>query len=75
MKKASYYYKQWLIQAILGLILIGMGVSVSIEAGFAKFSDQPWIGLGTLGLVILNSGISFFGNAILHRSRYERLKD
>jgi hypothetical protein len=49
------------------LALVGMGISISIEAGFLKWSGQSaweWILLGTLGLTILNTGLSLFGVAI-----------
>ena len=31
-----------------------------------------WVLWGTLALVILNTGLSLFGDAVLQRSRYER---
>ena len=75
MKSPQYYYRRWIIQAPLGLVLIGMGLSFAIEVGFLKHNGTDtwtWVGLGTVALVILNSGISLFGDAVLQRVRYER---
>jgi len=51
----------------LSLALVGMGVSIAIEAGFWKWegkSNWQWILLGTIGLCIMNSGLSLFGEVI-----------
>lgn len=78
MKGAAYHYRQWLWRAGTGLAIIGMGVSFAIEAGIWKSqgaSTLHWVLAGTGALVVLNTGISLFGDAILHRVRYERLKE
>jgi hypothetical protein len=62
MKKLNH-----LILPGFSLALIGMGTSIAIEAGFWKWSGRPtweWILLGTLGLSLLNGGLSLFGEAI-----------
>ena len=69
------YYKRWKLYAPLGLMIIGLGVSIVAEAAMLKYDDTiwwKWVGLGTLGLVILNSGVSVVGEAVLYRARYER---
>ena len=76
MKAPTYHFRRWLIQAPIGLVLIGMGLCFTIEAGFWKHqgaSTWEWVLAGTGALIVLNSGISLFGDAILHRVRYERL--
>ena len=60
--------KKWLIYSISGLILIGMGISITGEAIIYKLKGEPWFLLGTLGLVVLNSGISIFGKGVVFRS-------
>ena len=70
--------KKWLTQAPLGLVLIGFGVSLVAEAAMLKYGGAPWtqwVPYGTVALVVLNSGLSVFGNSILHRVRYEREQD
>ena len=71
------HYRNWLLQAPFGLVLIGFGASLIAEAAMYKASGAEtwsWIGYGTLALVVFNSGISVFGGAILHRVRYENSK-
>lgn len=64
-------YKKLILPGF-SLALIGMGLSVSIEAGFRKWNDQQsweWILMGTVGLVIFNAGLSLFGEAIIRASK------
>jgi hypothetical protein len=67
-------YKNWLIKAPLGLVLVGFGACLIVEAGFLKHSGAAafdWIVAGTTALVVFNSGLCIFGDAILARVRYE----
>jgi hypothetical protein len=48
---------RWLLQSTLGLILIGAGLSMAIDAGFEKFSGNAWVLYGTAALVVFNSGV------------------
>ena len=55
------------IFAPLGLALIGFGVSVTAHAAELRVAKAPfwtWFWRGTVGLVILNSGVAFFGEAV-----------
>ncbi len=70
--------KKWLIKAPLGLILIGFGSCLVAEAAMLKYSGAAvlnWVLYGTLALVVLNSGLCIFGDAIKHRSHFERLRE
>lgn len=72
------YKKRWLIRAPLGLILIGFGACCIAEAAMLKYSGTDtlnWVLAGTGALVVFNSGICIFGDAILQRVRYEQLQD
>jgi hypothetical protein len=63
-----------LIRAPIGLILIGTGLSMAIDAGVSKFDGAEmwvWIAYGTASLVVFNAGISIFGDAV----RYKVLMD
>jgi hypothetical protein len=74
-KNSEQHYKNWLIKAPLGLVLVGFGASLIVEAGFYKHSGAPtlnWMAFGTLALVVFNSGLCVFGDAILERVRYEK---
>ncbi|MEM6299895.1 MAG: hypothetical protein AAF740_14500 [Bacteroidota bacterium] len=69
------HYKRWKLFAPLGLLLVGAGLSLLIDAGVQKFnglSFWEWVAYGTFGLIVFNSGLSIFGEAILERVRYER---
>lgn len=75
MKNAKDYRRRWLIRAPLGLVLIGFGACLIAEAAMKKFAaaaTMEWVIWGTLALVIFNSGVSVFGDAVLQRARYER---
>ena len=76
MKTAAYHKKQWKLQAVSGLVLVGFGSSLIAEAAILKAGDAPtwnWIVAGTIALCVFNSGLCLFGNGILHRVRYEKL--
>ncbi|WP_282776042.1 hypothetical protein [Phaeodactylibacter xiamenensis] len=69
------YYRRWLLRAPIGLVLIGFGACLIAEAAMDKYdgaSAWHWVAYGTLALVVFNSGLSIFGDAILQRVRYER---
>lgn len=57
----------WLVYSVLGLALIGAGVSIVGEAVIRKAAAEPWFLMGTGGLVVLNAGVSVFGQAIVYR--------
>jgi hypothetical protein len=78
MHHAKTHYRRWLLQAPLGLIFTGFGACLIAEAANLKFEGANtliWVGYGTMALVVFNSGLSIFGGAILHRVRYESMKD
>ena len=58
----------------LGCLLIGAGLSVTLDASAQRIAGEAWWlwGFeGTLGLVIFMSGLGFFGSSV----RYLVLKD
>lgn len=71
----SKHYRNWLIQAPLGLVLIGFGACLIAESAMLKASGAAWtqwVLAGTVSLSVFNAGLSIFGNSILERVRYER---
>lgn len=61
--------------APMGLVLIGMGVCFISESAMLKFSGTDtwrWVSAGTVSLVVFNSGLCVFGEAIVNRVRYLR---
>ncbi len=74
-KPSNRHYRNWLIQAPLGLVLVGLGACLIAESAMLKANGIAWtlwVPAGTLSLVVFNTGLCFFGNAILERIRYER---
>lgn len=64
------YYKKWIIFAPMGLILLGLGIVIILEAYTLKTNQEKfisWFVWGTLGLIIFNSGISIFGQSIIYK--------
>ncbi len=62
--------QKWLLFSVLGLVLIGAGLSFFGEALILKMAAdkwQEWFWIGTLSLVLINSGISFVGQAIIYK--------
>lgn len=61
---------KWLLLAPLSLLLVGAGLSVLSEAGWAKHTGAPfrqWFLWGTYGLILINGGLSLFGQAVRFR--------
>ena len=57
---------KWLIYSISGLLLIGFGLSLLGEAIIFKMSkNSNWFYMGTLALIIFNSGICIVSEATL----------
>ncbi len=68
------HQKMWLMFAPLGLALIGFGASVTGYAVELRTLDADfwtWFWWGTAGLVLLNSGVACFGEAVKRRVLYE----
>ena len=64
----------WLIEAVVGLILIGFGLSLFGQAVIYKSrgeSLKKWFLWGTVSLIFVNAGICTFGDAVKNRIRYE----
>ncbi len=65
--RALEYRKNWLTRAPIGLTLFGLGLSITLEADRRKNAREPYFWLGTLGLVVLNAGLAFLGDAVKSR--------
>ena len=68
------HYRDWSELAPRGLLLIGAGISIVGQAITWNARRRPiwqWALLGALGLVVLVTGVTFFGEAIKHRTLYE----
>lgn len=56
--------QKYIIYAASGLLLTGFGISVIGDAIAAKIAGGEWFLVGTLGLIIFNAGLCFFGEAV-----------
>lgn len=65
---------KWLLLAPLGLVTVGAGASMVHWAGTLKDRGRPastWIAAGTAALVVLNAGLSLFGNGVAESVLYQ----
>lgn len=46
-----------IIQASIGLLLTGLGLSMAIEAGLQKLQGDAWFWFGTTALIVFNAGL------------------
>ena len=71
---AEQDYAVWRRLAPSGLLLVGAGACVISDASSRRASGGPatgWVGEGTVGLVLLNAGLSLFGEAVKRRALYD----
>lgn len=73
------YYMRWLIYCPVGLVLIGLGLSLFGDSLLLKqATDQAggsiwgWFLYGTASLATFNAGLSVFAQGVIFRIRYER---
>ena len=60
-------FKRWIIQAPIGLVFIGAGLCMAIDAGNIKVSGGSWFLYGTSALVVFNSGICLVIDAAIRK--------
>ncbi len=63
-KKSAFLY------SVVGLLLIGFGLSLLGEAIIYKLRENVyWIPMGTVALAVTNTGICFIGKAVLLKAK------
>ena len=68
--------KKWWLYSVLGLLLIGFGLSLLGEAIIYKSqNDYKWFYWGTAALIVFNSGIALVGGAIVLKVKISKIKD
>ena len=70
----SEHYRKWRRLAPLGLGTVGFGASLlgyAVEQRTKRVGFLTWFAWGTLSLVVLNSGLAIFGEAVKHRALLE----
>ncbi|MEJ7659488.1 MAG: hypothetical protein WKG07_07630 [Hymenobacter sp.] len=65
--------KKWLLLAPAGLLGIGAGACLVGWAADLKAKSKPatWVPAGTAALVVLNAGVSLFGQSIIEKVLHE----
>jgi hypothetical protein len=58
---------KWILQASLGLILTGSGLSMAIDAGITKMQGGDWFYYGTGALIIFQAGLCLVIDASKYR--------
>ncbi|MDC1378105.1 hypothetical protein N8288_01975 [Flavobacteriaceae bacterium] len=68
--------KKWWLYSVLGLLLLGFGLSLLGEAIIYKSqNDYKWFYWGTAALIVFNSGIALVGGAIVLKVKISKIKD
>lgn len=65
---------KWITEAVLGLVLIGFGLSLFGQSVIYKAKGETvkkWFLWGTLSLIVFNAGLCIFGDAVKTRLIYE----
>lgn len=66
--------EKWLLLAPGGLVAIGAGACLVDWAGSLKTQGAPpakWVVAGTAALVVLNAGVSIFGQSVVERTLHQ----
>jgi sulfite exporter TauE/SafE len=69
--------RKWLKYAVIGILVMGFGLSVLGEAMIAKALDKPilnWFLIGTAGLSLIFAGLSVFGQAVVYKTMIDQKK-
>ena len=64
-------YEKWNTFSLIGLVVIGLGLSLTGNAIISKSKGKGWFFKGTFALIITNAGIAIFGEAVKARALYE----
>ena len=61
--------KRWRIQAVVGLLLTGSGLSMAIDAGLSKMQGGNWFWYGTMALVVFQSGLCLVVDSVRFKNK------
>lgn len=70
--------KRWLKHGSFGCLLIGAGLSILLDAAADRIAGMAWWGWvaqGTFALVMVMSGLGFFGSAVRYLVHMDRLQE
>lgn len=58
---------RWWLYSVGGLLFIGAGLSILGEAIIAKSRGEAWFLVGTLAIILVNTGICLVAGAVIVR--------
>ncbi len=61
--------KRWLIQAVAGLLLSGLGLSMAIDAGLSKMQGGNWFWYGTIALIVFQTGLCLVVDSVRFKNK------
>lgn len=59
---------RWILQATLGLLLTGAGLSMAVDAGLTKNQGGDWFLYGTSALMVFQAGLCLVIDAPKHKN-------
>lgn len=68
------HYKKWRLLAPVALGTVGFGASLlgyAVELRTRRAGFVTWFAWGTVSLVVFNSGLAMFGEAVKHRVLFD----
>lgn len=75
MAQSKNYYRRWLLQAALGLVVSSTGLCLVVEAGIWKSQGATtwqWVVAGTFALVVFNAGLCILIDSLRFRMLHEQ---
>lgn len=67
-------YRRWFLQGTVGILLLGSGLCMLLEAAFYKHTDPPlmnWVLAGTGSLIVFMSGLVMMVDSLRFRIKYD----
>ncbi|NJL74719.1 MAG: hypothetical protein HC892_06485 [Saprospiraceae bacterium] len=77
MNQSKNYYRRWLVQSALGLVVSSAGLCMVIEAGIWKSQSATawqWVIAGTFALVVFNAGLCILIDSLRFRMLHDQSK-
>ena len=66
---------RWLLQAIVGLLCTGAGLSMAIDAGLNKLQNGTWFWYGTFALVVFQAGLCLLIDSLRFKIKNDNEKN
>lgn len=60
---------RWFFQSVLGLLLTGTGLCMTVDAGFARYSGEAWFWYGTVSLIVFQAGLCLVVDGLRFRQK------